>query len=61
MSELTNSGDLDEKIVLQALLDRFFRLCREENHPHTPEITKNLDNLVKVIRKKQIESRRLAP
>lgn len=48
-------NNIDDDIVIQQLKARWFDLARKEDMPHTPAITRQLDNLTEAIRKLQNE------
>ena len=41
--------------VIETLRKKFFMLIKEENHPKTPDITQEIDNIVEAIRELEKE------
>ncbi len=47
--------DIEKDEVYSSLKERYFKLLKKENMPHTKEITSRLDNLEKAINQRKVE------
>lgn len=47
---MSNTPKIDKDMIIGALKAKWLTIAPKENYPHTPEITKELDNLEEAIR-----------
>ena len=46
---MSNATKIHKDMIVGALKAKWFTIAPKENYPHTPEITKELDNLEEAI------------